>query len=117
MLPRLKVSCAYDGGAIGASRQMVDALRKVRTEVRLAILPNLQEQNLWFPYYTDPELVSWLLRHRRSSPQERKELDERIARDSATPRPQKPGSYTYNFNVRADNKPIALSCRLTQRIE
>jgi predicted peptidase len=55
-----------DGGAVNAARQMTDAFRKSRAEVRLDIVPNPQGANPWTPYYTDPELVEWLLRHRRA---------------------------------------------------
>jgi hypothetical protein len=56
-----------DGGAVNAARQMTDAFHKSRAEVRLDIIPDPNDPKLWMPYYTDPELVEWLLRHRRGS--------------------------------------------------
>lgn len=72
-----------DGGATGAAKQMVDALKKARAEAEVAILPQSPDPNQWQPYYTEPELVKWLLAHRRLSAQERKERDDRGTRDAA----------------------------------
>ncbi len=69
-----------DGGAMQAAKQMVDALHKTHGDAELSVLPESQDINQWQPYYTNPELVKWLLAHHRLSPQERKAWDDREGR-------------------------------------
>jgi predicted peptidase len=55
-----------DGGAVNNAKQMVEAMKKGgATAVELAVVPQAQDANAWLPYYTEPQLVGWLMQHRR----------------------------------------------------
>jgi predicted peptidase len=56
---------AQDGGAVNAAKQMAEAMKKAGGEVRLDQVADAQDPNHWTPFYTDPDLVKWLLAHRR----------------------------------------------------
>jgi predicted peptidase len=63
-----------DGGAAGAAKQMADALTKAHGEAQVTLVPDAPDATQWQPYYTDPELVKWLLSHRRQNAQQRTEV-------------------------------------------
>lgn len=59
------VTPSQDGSAVNAAKQMADAIKKVGGDVRLDQVADAQDPNHWTPFYTDPELVKWLVAHRR----------------------------------------------------
>lgn len=77
------ISPQSDGGAAQAAKQMVNALQKTHGNAELAMIPQAQEANQWQPYYMDPDLVKWLLAHRRLTAQERKAWDDRLTQTSS----------------------------------
>jgi predicted peptidase len=54
-----------DGGANSAAKQMADALAKAGVEADCAKIPEGKDAKDWLPFYTEPQLVKWLLDHRR----------------------------------------------------
>ena len=79
-LPARVIAPQSDGNAVNAGKQMVDAIKKAHGDATLAVLPQANEATQWQPYYTDPELVGWLLAHKRLTTQERRERMDRDAR-------------------------------------
>lgn len=51
---------------IGESVKMIQQLRKVGCDVKFTIYPEA-DHDAWTPAYHDPELVSWLLSHRKQA--------------------------------------------------
>lgn len=49
------------------TRRLVQALQRFSTEVRYTEYPNVGH-DAWVPAYDDPDLIPWLLSHRRQSP-------------------------------------------------
>jgi predicted peptidase len=54
-----------DGGAVNNAKQMVEVMKKAGADVELKTTKDAQDPSQWFPYYTDPEMVKWLMGHRR----------------------------------------------------
>jgi predicted peptidase len=57
-----------DAGAVTAGKQMAEAMKKAGgVDVKLDQVADAQDPSRWTPFYTDPELVKWLLTHRRGA--------------------------------------------------
>jgi predicted peptidase len=52
-----------DGGAVNNAKQMAEAMKKGGTEAKVDVRPDKPDG--WMPYYTDPELVGWLMEQHR----------------------------------------------------
>jgi predicted peptidase len=64
-LPIRAMAPQNDGGAVNNAKQMVEAMKKAGADVQLTLTKDPQDPKQWVPYYTDPELVKWLLGQRR----------------------------------------------------
>ena len=70
-VPLRAIAPQEDGGAVAAAKQIVELVQKAKGDAMVSVISQKADANQWQPYYTDPELVKWLLKYKRPASQAR----------------------------------------------